>query len=129
MMDYGSALTRERELDDIQDGRSPKRAKVEDDNKNTDASALPEHEEAIITSVDSDSSVVENLLPPSHVLLGASKPAVAPDVTMYRIMEADVGISEYIARDVPEISGIIKQRCVGCLGLESIFTRDVVQVH
>jgi tRNA pseudouridine13 synthase len=27
-----------------------------------------------------------------------------------RLMETDVGISEYIAKDVPKITGIIKQR-------------------
>lgn len=54
----------------------------------------------------------ESLLPPSHVLLGTASPATSEDGTMLRIMETDVGISEYIAKDVPKIEGIIKQRCV-----------------
>lgn len=106
-----SPLTRQRELDDTPDGRSPKRTKLDDeplsnDHKNLDSSTslLSKPEETVTAESN------ENLLPPSHVLLGTSKPEVAPGGAMYRILETDVGISEYIASDVPKISGIIKQR-------------------
>ena len=99
-----SAPARERELDDSQDGRSPKRTKLDESLSDPKASGVILLKE---THTDLES---ENLLPPSHVLLGTSEPTFTPDATMYRILEADVGISEYISRDVPKISGNIKQR-------------------
>ena len=52
----------------------------------------------------------ESMLPPSHALLGAPPPLYTTDGSMQRIMETDVGISQYIGSDVPQVSGIIKQR-------------------
>jgi tRNA pseudouridine13 synthase len=100
VMSTESAQTREREPDDSQDGRSPKRTKLDD--SVTDSKAL-----GGILSEDAGSN---DILPPSHVLLNTSRPTLTSDRSMHRIVEADVGISEYIARDVPKISGIIKQR-------------------
>lgn len=118
-----SPLTRQRELDDTPEGRSPKRTRLDHEPPNNDqkkldvfASGLPEPDSEA-QGIDSEtaaamSSDTQSLLPPSHVLLGTSKPEITPDGAMYRILETDVGISEYIARDVPRISGIIKQRYV-----------------
>jgi len=53
----------------------------------------------------------ETILPPSHSLLGTAPPLQDESGAIIRLMETDVGISEYIAKDVPKISGIIKQRC------------------
>jgi tRNA pseudouridine13 synthase len=93
-MSTESAPTRARELDDSQDGRSPKRTKIDESLTGSKSSGDPE---------------LADVLPPSHVLLG---PTLSSDGSIYRILEADVGISEYIASDVPKISGIIKQRYV-----------------
>jgi tRNA pseudouridine13 synthase len=101
-MSTESASTRTRELDDSQDGRSPKRTKIDQSLTDT-ISPINDQELA-------------DVLPPSHVLLGIARPTRIPDGSMHRIVEADVGISEYVAPDVPKISGIIKQRCGGCLG-------------
>jgi len=53
----------------------------------------------------------ETILPPSHSLLGTAPPLQDESGAIIRLMESDVGISEYISKDVPKISGIIKQRC------------------
>lgn len=55
---------------------------------------------------------VENLLPPSRSLLGASLPDNTAESLSHRTVEFDVGISEYVSRDLPPIHGIIKQRWV-----------------
>lgn len=52
----------------------------------------------------------QSLIPPSHVLLETTPPAYSEDGMLLRIMETDVGISEYIAKNTPKIGGIIKQR-------------------
>ena len=52
------------------------------------------------------------MLPPSHSLLGVRPPEYSEDGSIQRIMETDVGISEYVGHDVPKIEGIIKQRYV-----------------
>lgn len=106
VMSTESAQTREREPDDSQDGRSSKRTKLDD--SVADSKALGE----ILSKEDTAS---DDILPPSHVLLNVSRPTMTSDGSMHRIVEADVGISEYIARDVPKISGIIKQRYVNSL--------------
>jgi tRNA pseudouridine13 synthase len=66
---------------------------------------------------DDDVPQVVNPLPPSHALLGVPPPI--SDGLVFRIMETDVGISEYVGRDVPKIHGIIKQRF-----RQVIFVRD-----
>lgn len=96
-----SALTQKREPDESEGGRSPKRTRIDE------SLSFEEKTQAAATPTQS-----EGILPPSHVLLGTAEPASAPDGSLYKILETDVGISEYIARDVPQISGIIKQRYV-----------------
>jgi tRNA pseudouridine13 synthase len=51
------------------------------------------------------------LLPPSHSLLDVPLREESSDA-FFRLSESDVGISEYVGRDVPKIAGIIKQRHV-----------------
>lgn len=98
-----ASVTRERDLDDTEDARPQKRTRIDD------SLADDENDEALETTAPPQA---ENLLPPSHVLLGTTKPSLPSDGSIYKVLETDVGISEYISCDVPEISGIIKQRCV-----------------
>ncbi|KAG2141802.1 tRNA pseudouridine synthase D [Suillus bovinus] len=96
-----SSAVRERE-DDEELTRSPKRIKLDeltDDGPIADTSPLASAAVAV---------AVESVLPPSHALLG-----IAPTFSsngLRQVLQTDVGISEYISRDVPPISGIIKQR-------------------
>jgi tRNA pseudouridine13 synthase len=94
-----TSITRERE-DDDEGLRSPKRTKVDD--------LADEHtpDETLITAHENEP---ESILPPSHVLLGVSSPPISSD-GLRQVLESDVGISEYISREVAPISGIIKQR-------------------
>ena len=59
----------------------------------------------------SNGSSAENLLPPSRVLLG-DPPAsyVKETASSGHTLEFDVGISEYISKDLPPMHAIIKQR-------------------
>lgn len=107
-----SSTIRERE-DDEELARSPKRAKVDElvDDGPIVADTSPLMSAAIAAgdSKESTSAVAaESVLPPSHALLG-----IAPTFSsngLRQVLQTDVGISEYISRDVPPISGIIKQR-------------------
>jgi len=54
--------------------------------------------------------IIEDLLPPSRSLLSAGTLADRPKDQINFTLEADVGITEYIGKDVPPIHGIIKQR-------------------
>ena len=53
---------------------------------------------------------MENLLPPSRSLLPAESLSGQPAGQVHFALEADVGITEYVGKDVPPFSGIIKQR-------------------
>lgn len=108
-----SSAVRERE-DDEELARSPKRTKVDeliDDGPIVaDTSPLMSAALAVTDSKEGSSAVAaaESVLPPSHTLLG-----IAPTFSsngLRQVLQTDVGISEYISRDVPPISGIIKQR-------------------
>jgi tRNA pseudouridine13 synthase len=50
------------------------------------------------------------VLPPSHMLLSAPRHTDSTEGSELRIMETDVGISEYVGHDISPIQGIIKQR-------------------
>ncbi|GBE79670.1 pseudouridine synthase [Sparassis latifolia] len=73
-------------------------------------------------------SDVESLLPPSHAFLGAPAPVYTEDGSMQRIMETDVGISEYVGHDVPQIEGIIKQRFTDFLVFEVDLESQVIHL-
>ena len=96
-----STSVRERE-DDDSDSRSAKRTKTteSDDDRDAGKSSRAVHE---------SDGPAERILPPSHVLLGPSSPQTTSD-GLRQLLECDVGISEYITRDISPISGIIKQR-------------------
>jgi tRNA pseudouridine13 synthase len=105
------ASARPREEDELQDERAPKRFKLSEDE--------PRQADAVMggattgESSQSQSHIhnLENLLPPSRELLGLPPtPHTPPDGVMHRTSEPDVGISEYIGKDLPTIQGIIKQR-------------------
>ncbi|KAG6378689.1 hypothetical protein JVT61DRAFT_12960 [Boletus reticuloceps] len=95
------AAIRERE-DDDREPRSPKRIKTSDfdDNHTVSESLQAEHE---------SQEAQESILPPSHILLGLNPPQTTSG-GLRQLLERDVGISEYITRDLPPIRGIIKQR-------------------
>src|SRR6267154_299002 len=83
-----------------------KRLKVEDTTDAPDLSAtLP-----IVPSDSATDAPKETILPPSHSLLGTAPPLQDESGAIIRLIESDVGISEYIAKNVPKINGIIKQR-------------------
>lgn len=117
-----SPRVREREIDhDETAAPSAKRQKVENDASSSSAPIEEAGEKRVeassapLEATDAAPSAIpeepESLLPPSHSLLGtkfSSQPSADGHV---RILETDVGISEYIAKDVPKIDGIIKQRC------------------
>ena len=102
------STARPREEDDLATAPSAKRAKLDEEKTAEDvemADALGDAE-----ADAAPEKVAESLLPPSHSLLNAPSPVYTPDGSMQRIMETDVGISEYVGHDVPQINGIIKQR-------------------
>lgn len=115
-----SPKTRPREADEIHDDeRTPKRTKVDDDHEDypdvpmnlaSDSSVHDPGQAQIAGDSVPPVEVRENLLPPSHALLNLP-PAVYDQDGFRRIVEPDVGISEYVGHDVPPIEGIIKQRC------------------
>lgn len=51
------------------------------------------------------------LLPPSHALLGVTRHGEVNEDGFTQMLETDVGISEYVVRDIPPIRAVIKQRC------------------
>ncbi len=88
--------------DDTTETPPLKRTKIDDGD-------APPHSSATLSAVSSSATVAANILPPSHSLLGIAPPLQGDDGAIVRLMESDVGISEYIAKDVPKIGGIIKQ--------------------
>lgn len=99
------SATRPREEDDAENNApSPKRAKV--DEETTQDVAMTEA--SVPTNIEETQEELESILPPSHALLGLPVPTL--DGETLRIMETDVGISEYVGNDLPKIEGIIKQR-------------------
>lgn len=107
--------TKRGQYDNTSEGsRSPKRLKTQEEETPdvimVDARDLEEEDDE---PVSPGTNTPESLLPPSHALLDAPPPVYTEDGSMQKIMEADVGISEYVGHDVAMINGIIKQRCVG----------------
>jgi tRNA pseudouridine13 synthase len=85
-----SHLVHEREQGDADIERYSKRCKVDND----------------VQESVGDVTSTEHILPPSHALLGIP----LPDAFPLNLLEADVGISEYIGREEAKIEGVIKQR-------------------
>lgn len=67
---------------------------------------------------DSTESIFDQVLPPSHSLLGRPTPVIK-DGQPVNFHEPDVGISEYIGRGDATIEGIIKQRSLGRQNLKT----------
>ncbi|KAG1755584.1 tRNA pseudouridine synthase D [Suillus lakei] len=115
-----TSAVRERE-DDEELARSPKRTKVDEltDDGPIVADTSPLMSAALAEPDSKEGSLAapaESVLPPSHTLLG-----IAPTFSsngLRQVLQTDVGISEYISRDVPPISGIIKQRFTDFLVFE-----------
>lgn len=102
------SATRSRDEHEDIDAPSPKRTKLDETEQSSEDVVMTDAPSA--TDAAAPSKEVESLLPPSHALLGAPSPVYTPDGSMQKIMETDVGISEYVGHDIPRIQGIIKQR-------------------
>ena len=94
-------------LDNTTEEPPPKRLKLED---STDEPDFAPEQSVTLSIASSDSARVATILPPSHSLLGTAPPLQDENGAIIRLKESDVGISEYIAKHVPKIGGIIKQR-------------------
>jgi len=82
----------------------------EDDTPATDHP--PTKRQKIDDHVPTTSEVVKApLLPPSHALLGITRDGEPDGDGFTQMLETDVGISEYVGRDIPPIQAVIKQRC------------------
>lgn len=87
--------------DDLE--RASKRVKLDNDA----SSAQPEDASTIDDEPAADEKQTETILPPSIALLGRSRSTNSPS---QHTEERDVGISEYLSKDLPPIHAIIKQR-------------------
>ena len=118
---------RERESED-DGGPSPKRTKVDEPSQDAlieidtamDTDIAPTSNEPTTKSPGPSAEIVEDeaILPPSHALLRAPRHMGSHSGADLRIMETDVGISEYVGSDIPKIEGIIKQRYVSTIYIE-----------
>lgn len=99
------------------DERATKRQKLEtsDDPEHTTVDSVHTMEgveqaesQNEVHETDAALPVGESLLPPSRVLLGESP--VSLSASAGHTLEFDVGISEYISKDLSPIHAIIKQR-------------------
>ena len=99
----------EREKDDNEDPRLPKRLKMDIDPAMELQESVKDVEMTTASSKTRYPS--EDILPPSRALLPYRRPETPVD-DVFRISEPDVGISEYMSGDVSRIVGIIKQRYV-----------------
>jgi len=97
-----TALSRDRE-DDDELSRSPKRIKVD----------VPSAEAEETVGSETHCTDANCILPPSHILLG-NQLSSSSSCTTRQLLESDVGITEYISRDIPPVLGIIKQRYDAC---------------
>jgi hypothetical protein len=102
-----STAVRERETDDTEEERLAKRVKM--DGGHSIESHDPSQDMEMPLTVPEAQSTSKDLLPPSRRLLPSQEPKQFGGDD-YRVSEPDVGISEYIANDIPQIQGIIKQR-------------------
>ncbi|KAL4260216.1 pseudouridine synthase TruD family protein [Pleurotus pulmonarius] len=99
--------------------RASKRARIEDAPESI--SPLKESDPEVTVTTETlapEDGEDDDILPPSHVLLGVPRPEKAEDGSGYKFRETDVGISEYVGRGVSQIEGIIKQRFTDFLVFE-----------
>ncbi|OCB90878.1 tRNA pseudouridine synthase D [Sanghuangporus baumii] len=88
------------------------------------ATATPDEETEL-----PDSSMAETLLPPSRILLGKPPTSHAQESSTGHTLEYDVGISEYISKDLPPIHAIIKQRFTDFLVNEVNLNGEVIHIQ
>ncbi|KAG9317426.1 tRNA pseudouridine synthase D [Chiua virens] len=117
-----STSIRDRE-DDDGESRSPKRTKTAHSELD-DTHIVSESAQA---APEATSDPQESILPPSHALLGLPSPQTTPG-GLRQLLECDVGISEYINRDLPPICGIIKQRFTDFLVNEVDLDHQVLHI-
>ncbi|EJD01227.1 tRNA pseudouridine synthase D [Fomitiporia mediterranea MF3/22] len=77
----------------------------------------------------SGTAVVEALLPPSRALLGPPPASHTQGSFSGHTLEYDVGISEYISKDLPPIHAIIKQRFTDFLVHEVNLDGEVIHIQ
>ncbi|KAF8505642.1 tRNA pseudouridine synthase D [Russula emetica] len=97
-------------LDNSTEEPPSKRLKVDDATEESKSAPDLSATLPIVSSDSATDATKETILPPSHSLLGTAPPLQDESGAIIRLMESDVGISEYIAKNVPKINGIIKQR-------------------
>jgi tRNA pseudouridine13 synthase len=97
-------------LDNSTEEPPSKRLKVDDVTEESKSALDLSANLPIVPSDSATDAPKETILPPSHSLLGTAPPLQDETGAIIRLMESDVGISEYIAKNVPKINGIIKQR-------------------
>ncbi|KAI6035142.1 tRNA pseudouridine synthase D [Pisolithus orientalis] len=116
-----TSTSRDRDDNDDEQFRSLKRAKVEASSADVDE----RNEGTTVTGADcTDPSCI---LPSSHVLL-RNRLSIPSSCTTRQLLESDVGITEYVSRDVPPICGIIKQRFTDFLVFEVDQDHQVVHL-
>ncbi|KAH9999283.1 pseudouridine synthase [Russula vinacea] len=128
-MDSTSSNAHGREsLDNTTEAPPSKRLKVEDSTE--ESKSAPDSSVTLSVGPSDSASVTtkESILPPSHSLLGTAPPLQDESGAIIRLMESDVGISEYIAKHVPKIGGIIKQRFTDFLVHEVDQDSNVVHI-
>jgi tRNA pseudouridine13 synthase len=97
-------------LDNPTEEPPSKRLKVDDTTEESNRAPDSSETSPIVPSDSASVPAKESILPPSHSLLGTAPPLQDENGAIIRLMESDVGISEYIAKNVSKINGIIKQR-------------------
>ncbi len=97
-------------LDNSTEEPPSKRLKVDDTTEESNRAPDLSETSPIVPSDSANVPAKESILPPSHSLLGTAPPLQDETGAIIRLMESDVGISEYIAKNVSKINGIIKQR-------------------
>lgn len=110
-------------LDNTAEAPPLKRIKIDDTAAETDVQAATPPPTTVAPNEPG-----ANILPPSHSLLEIAPPLQDENGAIVRLMESDVGISEYVAKDAPKIGGIIKQRCAAYIVfIKNLLTR--LKVH
>ena len=80
------------------------------DESEESSSMIVDEQSKTAASIDTDVAPSKSFLPPSRALLGESRVKFDERSTVGHTLEFDVGISEYISKDLPPIHAIIKQR-------------------
>ncbi|KAH9049179.1 tRNA pseudouridine synthase D [Lactarius hengduanensis] len=116
-------------LDNTAEAPPLKRIKIDDTAAETNIqAATPPASSVISPDTAVPNELGANILPPSHSLLGIAPPLQDENGAIIRLMESDVGISEYVAKDAPKIGGIIKQRFTDFLVYEVDQDSNVVHI-